>query len=109
MVVGVPAMNQRLVLRDDQGKDVCTLSDNNAMLGAYPAEDHMGLHVRPPFPFQSSSSHPRPLPLRPPFFSIFSPQHRSAKSAVFFLNDALPPILFSAGCQHGHHRHGERV
>ena len=46
MVVGVPAMSQRLVLRDDQNKDICTLADDNAMLGAYPAEDHMGLHVR---------------------------------------------------------------
>lgn len=45
IVVGVPAANMKLVLKDEHGKTVCELGDDSAMLGAYPAEDFMQLHV----------------------------------------------------------------
>ena len=46
LVVGVPAASMRLVVKTDDGSVVCELSDNNAMLGAYPVMDYMNLHVR---------------------------------------------------------------
>eukprot|EP00730_Choanoeca_flexa_P016334 TRINITY_DN7689_c0_g1_i2.p1 TRINITY_DN7689_c0_g1~~TRINITY_DN7689_c0_g1_i2.p1 ORF type:complete len:137 (+),score=1.10 TRINITY_DN7689_c0_g1_i2:96-506(+) len=45
LVVGVPAGSMRLVVKGDDGQQVCELSDNSAMLGAYPVADYMNLHV----------------------------------------------------------------
>jgi tubulin-folding cofactor B len=45
LVVGVPAASMRLIVKADDGSVVCELSDNNAMLGAYPVADYMNLHV----------------------------------------------------------------
>eukprot|EP00045_Choanoeca_perplexa_P001940 m.22382 g.22382 ORF g.22382 m.22382 type:complete len:236 (-) comp11243_c0_seq1:104-811(-) len=45
LVVGVPAASMKLVVKADDGSQVCELSDNNAMLGAYPVADYMNLHV----------------------------------------------------------------
>jgi hypothetical protein len=45
MIVGAPAGYQTLSLQDLTGATICTLEDNDAMLGAYPVEDFLTLWV----------------------------------------------------------------
>eukprot|EP01137_Pigoraptor_chileana_P022989 Opistho-2@88582 len=45
LITGSTAGYMRLQLHDRKDAVVCTLHDDNAMLGAYPVEDYMRLHV----------------------------------------------------------------
>ncbi|EDQ85144.1 uncharacterized protein MONBRDRAFT_12106 [Monosiga brevicollis MX1] len=46
LIVGVPTASMQLHLLDQQGQKICIMSDDNAMLGAYPVEDYLELHVK---------------------------------------------------------------
>lgn len=46
LITGAVAAHMKLVLRTPEDKDVCVMDNNDAMLGSYPCEDHMHLHVR---------------------------------------------------------------
>lgn len=45
MIVGASAGHQKLRLEDHTGAVICTLDNNEAMLGAYPVEDYMTIYV----------------------------------------------------------------
>merc|ERR1711991_501496 len=46
LIAGVPTASMQLHLLDQQGQKICIMSDDNAMLGAYPVEDYLELHVK---------------------------------------------------------------
>jgi len=45
LITGALAGHMKLVLRTPEDRDICVLDNNDAMLGAYPVEDHLHLHV----------------------------------------------------------------
>lgn len=45
LITGCSAMTMEIQLLDTGGKFLCTLNNEDALLGAYPVDDNMSLHV----------------------------------------------------------------
>lgn len=45
LITGCSAMTMEIQLLDTEGKFLCILNNEDALLGAYPVDDNMRLHV----------------------------------------------------------------
>ena len=45
LITGCSAMTMEIRLLDTEGKFLCILNNEDALLGAYPVDDNMRLHV----------------------------------------------------------------
>lgn len=45
LITGCSAMTMEIQLLDTEGKFLCVLNNEDALLGAYPVDDNMRLHV----------------------------------------------------------------
>lgn len=45
LITGCSAMSMEIQLLDTEGKFLCILNNEDALLGAYPVDDNMRLHV----------------------------------------------------------------